>query len=305
MANKTIPQLPEQTGKTDNDLLAIVDSGETTTSKIKLSTLLAGVGTNYFTTYSGTTTEAVDTFFDYTGTPFAPNGFDANYDNLVVGWGNSAVNGTPNTSTRNNVVFGYNNTLVNNTDDRVVVGYDNSISASGQIAIGRSNTTEKGIVIGDDNSTGGNNNGGICLGILGSGNGFRHLNIGEFANSQSFGVAVGRTADTGSYGIAIGHNANNDGQYSVVINDNDNTSTGLYNAILGGKDNQITGTTSGTTIVSLNNFTATKDDMVYLPALTLVDYASYNFASDSAAATGGVELGGIYHNAGALRVRIT
>ncbi len=35
MANKTIPQLPEQTGITDNDLLAIVDSGETITSKIK------------------------------------------------------------------------------------------------------------------------------------------------------------------------------------------------------------------------------------------------------------------------------
>ena len=47
MPNKTIPQLPEQTGKTDNDLLAIVDSGETTTSKIKVSTLLSGLGSPF------------------------------------------------------------------------------------------------------------------------------------------------------------------------------------------------------------------------------------------------------------------
>ena len=30
-----------------------------------------------------------------------------------------------------------------------------------------------------------------------------------------------------------------------------------------------------------------------------------NFASDSAAATGGVPIGGFYHNAGALRIRLT
>lgn len=44
MANKTIFELPEQTGKTNNDVLAIVNSGNTTTSKIKVSTLLDGAG---------------------------------------------------------------------------------------------------------------------------------------------------------------------------------------------------------------------------------------------------------------------
>lgn len=36
----------------------------------------------------------------------------------------------------------------------------------------------------------------------------------------------------------------------------------------------------------------------------LSKYATLNYANDGAAATGGVPLGGIYHNAGALRVRI-
>lgn len=53
MANKTIFQLPEQTGKTNNDVLAIVDSGNTTTSKIKVSTLLSGASPITFAT--GTT----------------------------------------------------------------------------------------------------------------------------------------------------------------------------------------------------------------------------------------------------------
>lgn len=33
-------------------------------------------------------------------------------------------------------------------------------------------------------------------------------------------------------------------------------------------------------------------------------YAALDFANDTAAAAGGVPLGGIYHNAGALRVRV-
>lgn len=45
-------------------------------------------------------------------------------------------------------------------------------------------------------------------------------------------------------------------------------------------------------------------DRVTMNTATLSGYASLNFANDAAAAGGGVPLGGIYHNAGALRVRI-
>ena len=43
--NKKISQLPEQSGLTLNDVIAIVDSGSTTTSKIKLSTVYDGIPT--------------------------------------------------------------------------------------------------------------------------------------------------------------------------------------------------------------------------------------------------------------------
>jgi hypothetical protein len=39
--------------------------------------------------------------------------------------------------------------------------------------------------------------------------------------------------------------------------------------------------------------------------LIISGYSVLNFSSDASAATGGVPLGGVYHNAGALRIRIS
>jgi len=36
----------------------------------------------------------------------------------------------------------------------------------------------------------------------------------------------------------------------------------------------------------------------------MLDYATLNYADDAAAATGGIPLGGVYHTAGALKIRI-
>ena len=36
----------------------------------------------------------------------------------------------------------------------------------------------------------------------------------------------------------------------------------------------------------------------------MLDYATLNFADDTAAAAGGIPLGGVYHTAGALKIRI-
>ena len=38
--------------------------------------------------------------------------------------------------------------------------------------------------------------------------------------------------------------------------------------------------------------------------LQIANYATMNYADDTAAAAGGIPLGGVYHNAGALRIRI-
>ncbi len=39
--------------------------------------------------------------------------------------------------------------------------------------------------------------------------------------------------------------------------------------------------------------------------LVLSNYASLDFADDAAAATGGVPLGGVYHNNSDLKIRVT
>ena len=38
--------------------------------------------------------------------------------------------------------------------------------------------------------------------------------------------------------------------------------------------------------------------------LQILDYANINYADDTAAAAGGIPLGGVYHNAGDLKIRI-
>jgi hypothetical protein len=301
MANKTIPQLPEQTGKTDDDLLVIVDSGETTTSKIKVSTLLDGIGGGYEDVITGTT--------DIVYTDFTPLSSNLSVNTLVSGGNtnNSIVYGWNNTQTTNHgsYIFGSDNTSAGG----VSIGENNSsVSFLPLVRVGKDlNMSKADVSIGYGHTFIGNNPNAISIGASNNVGNFRGIGIGGYAyNSGNIGMAIGFSANNaGSYGIALGGGANNDAPYSVVLGDNDITSTGSYNAILGGQGNQITGTTSGTTIIGLNTFTATADDMVYVPALNVVNYASLDFADDAAAALGGVELGGLYHNSGAVRIRIT
>ena len=341
MANKTIPQLPEQTGKTDNDLLAIVDSGETTTSKIKVSTLLAGVGGT-----PGVTGDTLnDNISSVNSIVATPNIFSGTTDYVNFGHGNKVWGGS--------VIYGYDNVPTRATvpDGEICVGWNNDYHANfggteaGNITIGNGNTKKndgvvigrnitgsRGVYVGYALTEGGGNDitGNVILGKSNTHNGNRGITIGgNITNNGDGSINLGwynagnNRSTTQTYGWYNTINSNGDltngmntaigiwntitGGYgqNILSSDSDITSTGNYNTILGGFQNAITGTTSGTTIIGNTGFTATKDDMVYMPAATLVDYASYNFADDSATATGGVELGGIYHNAGQLRVRIT
>ena len=42
-----------------------------------------------------------------------------------------------------------------------------------------------------------------------------------------------------------------------------------------------------------------------VPRIILPTIVNFNFADDTAAAAGGIPVGGLYHNAGALRIRLT
>jgi len=304
MANKTIVQLPEQTGVTDNDVLAIVDSGETTTSKIKVSTLLASAGGGSPLVQTiGASGENVDSNFTDGGTPFDVNGFDTDYNNLVVGWGNN--DGTANTTTRNNVIFGYDNTIVDNTTSKVVLGFNNTDSGNAKVLVGDGNTSIRGMAIGQNSFTQYNDGSTMVIGFNSNAGNTNTITIGGASTANNRATAIGNATNSQNYGFAGGFGASCGGERNVVLGQNTISSSGLYNSILGGFQNVIGGSISNSAIIGLNAFTATDSRMVYVPMLQLIDYASYNYADDTAAAAGGVQLGGVYHNAGALRVRIT
>jgi hypothetical protein len=290
MANKTIPQLPEQTSKTDNDLLAIVDSGETVTSKIKVSTLLSGVGADYWVGVAGTT-DQLYTDFTSIDAAFGANTVLTNgtvNDSLVVGWNNTTVDnqGSYIFGTDNNVTgIGIGDNLSNVNAKTTVIGVDNT-------------ALKADVTIGANHIGSGNNPNSIMIGNGNTTTSFRNTALGSFNTvSGSLGISVGRlNASTGTnaaQGVSIGYN-------------NDITTTGADCAIYGGQNNSITGSVSGATIIGLSSYTsAATDDTVYMPAVVLTNYSSYNFPNDTAAAAGGVPLGGIYHNAGNMRIRIT
>ena len=108
------------------------------------------------------------------------------------------------------------------------------------------------------------------------------------------------------------------GNYNAVIAGVGNkigisTANCASNGILGGTSNTINHSRS--VILGGNAQTTTKNDEVLLPNLTITsttgveqliiaNYANLAFADDTAAAAGGVPLGGVYQASGALRIRI-
>jgi hypothetical protein len=57
-------------------------------------------------------------------------------------------------------------------------------------------------------------------------------------------------------------------------------------------------------MLGTNTRTATTSGATFVENLVVFNYAALDFANDAAAAAGGVVLGQVYHNAGALRIRI-
>ena len=53
-----------------------------------------------------------------------------------------------------------------------------------------------------------------------------------------------------------------------------------------------------------DSVTASTPDTLTIKLLQIGNYTTMNFADDAAAAAGSIPLGGVYHNAGALRIRI-
>ena len=126
--------------------------------------------------------------------------------------------------------------------------------------------------------------------------------------------AIGRAAKaTGSWSSALAYNAQSTGEQSTAVS---------YGTVASGQGtfaaaDRAQATASRAIAIGGQSTSALADAAVIGPGLTalwaagttvnqlaMVNYASINYADDTAAAAGGVPLGGVYHNAGALRIRI-
>ena len=233
-------------------------------------------------------------------------------------------------SNTNSIAIGGGNTTTGNGG--VSLGSSLNNTGGSAINIGRSNTTSNGdaIYIGTFGSATGSKS--IAMGnSAGAGGGFS-IALGRLAQSlQTSGIAIGNTAksraqnsinigdnsivddsvrvDTVSigansksaqYSTSIGAGAFAIGENAVAISDA--TAAAPYGVAIGwdAAANSAAGSVALGRFVNAVNWT----DSTTVNRIAYADYANLNFADDTAAATGGVPLGGVYHNAGALRIRI-
>ena len=326
MANKTIAQLPLQTGITDNDLLAIVDSGETTTSRIKVSTLLSSAGGAFQT---GDATDSIVPAYSPTSRGVAANttyvdklnvnltnalDIDNGVNNSSVtigGYGTRTISGAglgsafvggrnPQISGNANFAAGQFGSSIAGENNGMVGGRGNFITGGEYSFLGggRSNVTSNlynGILGGQNNNVSARH-AAIIGGLTNTVSGFESVVVGGNQNDIT-GPVSGIFAGAGSDITG--------GQFCAIIagNVNDINSNAAFSCIIGGTSNVTDHYRS--VVVGGTGLSTAQNDEVVVPDLRFPNYASMNFANDTAAAAAGVLLGQVYHNAGDLRIRIT
>ena len=341
MANTKIRQLPSWTG-TAADLRWFVmnNSGESETFKFSgwTSQLIPGNGADSFVTLGVPRTHAANDYMlvlgNHSGTTASAGANSA----VLGGRNNKTTNqfgvvagGLNNTAGYICGVFGGNGGNADGNTAIIIGGENNTCSnvAWGGIFNGIQNYMSGGNDVGNG-IIGGYLNRFVFNGVYAS-----HIFGGRENRWHHFD---GRAVDTRfSYGAIVAGYANR-----IEGNGTDTSGAHAFPIILGSKQSKIfgeesddTGTTGATIINSFSSSikdsylsahfetesstingrtravmigtsgrTATTDNATFVENLVVFNYANLNFADDTAAAAGGVVLGQVYHNAGALRVRI-
>jgi hypothetical protein len=186
------------------------------------------------------------------------------------------------------------------TTDAVAIGTQTQVTAADAVAIGRDATSgEKSVSIGRDADA--TNLVGVAIGYNAKATFEGAVAMG--ANTQAVNdstVAIGANAYTPTANsTAIGTSSLAEAVNTVAIGTSAQAGTNNATALGQGSSaiaNNATALGQGV-IADVANYTTTR-------RLQLLDYSVLDYADDTAAAAGGVPLGGIYHNAGALRIRI-
>ncbi len=243
--------------------------------------------------------------------------FSAN-NSIVTGNGNNIATTT---ESKNSFISGLSNTV--NASQSIALGNQNNVTGNNSLAMGQGNTSSglrsvsigynstvtsnNGVVIGNDNVNNGGNN-SIVIGTQNnanptSGNAnyiFGQGNSITGANSQNNTItgtssSISNKSKMNLLGAGLSTNSVNFVKDTVL--------TGVFNkGALYSDPSFVVG--AGSSFGSVQNAievykgTGTTNNQIVIPRLQ-------DFADDSAAATGGIELMGLYHKAGTVRIRIT
>ena len=195
----------------------------------------------------------------------------------------------------------------------IAVGTGCVASGNISLAVGKQSTVSgaNGISIGIESQC--SNPNGLAIGYLAQAN----------AASGDGSVVIGWNVKTvRDAGIAIGRNLNqligsSDHYRPINIGSGGNVRGGDVIGIGTNVDIQGTGTNdkiaigNAATVTDVSGavalgagVTASTANTVTIKKLQMLDYATLDFADDTAAAAGGIPLGGVYHTSGALKIRI-
>jgi len=271
MANKKISELSATTQANDNVFLVMNNSGNTETFRIKRSDLLSGTSAPSLLAITGNTNSNSGKDFSTIDDvyPAQPNTIT---EGGAVGYFNLGFNNTIN---QNGMVVGKDNTTtsVNNEFGNMIIGYDNTLTSDGMI-IGRNNTEGRGWTFGRDNTGSGNNYRNVKIGMFNNSSSQEATTIGYYNNNSgnnSFLGGRGNTISSSSYNTILSNFSQiTAGQKNSIFGgyDSDITSTNDNNTILNCEGSLISGTTSGTTLIGLMNYTEpTNDNTTYVDKL--------------------------------------
>ena len=217
-------------------------------------------------------------------------------------------------------------------DASIALGKGAAASGDGAVAFGQQTSAAQAgaIALGDSAIAGGINN--ISIGTSNNTNGADIINIGDNNDMSSYSdrsvlirpgggtgiafrgesVTIGDDTYPGAAGVAIGKSARgkNNNPNVAIGKDAEAGNTGIaigQDADASGNGSAALGAFSianGVGAIALGSVSATTVDTVTMKLLQILNYATMSFADDAAAATGGIPLGGVYHTAGALKIRI-
>ena len=135
--------------------------------------------------------------------------------------------------------------------------------------------------------------------------GSRDSDIGLSKSSLSLGgtsIISSTNSDIGQVG------STQDICQSTILSSNSSsiksTGTAVKNNVIIASENVNLTDDNNVIVLGVNTYTGGTDNVVVVPGMVVTNYATLNYADDTAAAAGGIPLGGVYHNAGDLRIRI-